>query len=160
MFLRNSHLGRARAFVEIERHEESLPDWEQAATLSAESEQMELRMSRMMACLRADHFEKAVEDASAFLKEGELVKVSWDATVWYNFACVYAVASGRLPDDQLEYSDHAMELLQKSIKLGFGTIENAAHIAKDPDLDALRDRDDFKTLMESLPKAAEPDSAM
>jgi len=34
-----------------------------------------------------------------------------------------------------------------------GTIENGADLAQDPDIDSLSEREDFKALMESLPKA-------
>ena len=43
-----------------------------------------------------------------------------------------------------------MELLQRAVKEGW---KDAAHMAKDKDLDALRTREDFKKLMESLQKS-------
>jgi hypothetical protein len=73
----------------------------------------------------------------------------WDADQWYDFACVYAVASGKIDGKKQEFGDRAMDLLQRAVKAGF---KDAAHIAKDTDLDPLRDRDDFKKLLADLEK--------
>ncbi len=72
----------------------------------------------------------------------------------YNLASLCALASGKVEDKKQEYADQAMELLQKAVKAGY---IDASHMAKDTDLDPLRDRDDFKKLLESLskPKAKE-----
>ncbi len=42
-----------------------------------------------------------------------------------------------------------MDLLQKAVKAGYN---DAAHMAKDTDLDPIRGRDDFKKLIEELAK--------
>jgi hypothetical protein len=39
----------------------------------------------------------------------------WNAGQWYDFACVYAVASGKIADKKQEYADRAMELLHKTL---------------------------------------------
>jgi hypothetical protein len=49
-----------------------------------------------------------------------------------------------------EYADRAMEMLQRAVQAGY---KDTAHMAKDNDLDALRQREDFKKLLESLAKA-------
>ena len=46
-----------------------------------------------------------------------------------------------------------MELLQKAVKAGY---KDAAHMAKDPDLDFLRDREDFKKLLAEMEAKPEP----
>jgi len=43
-------------------------------------------------------------------------------------------------------------MLHRAVQAGYN---NAAHMAKDKDLDVLRDRDDFKKLMQSLAKPKE-----
>jgi hypothetical protein len=65
----------------------------------------------------------------------------------YNFAVVYAIASGKFADRKLEYANRAMELLQKAVETGF---REAAHMKKNTNLDSLRDRKDFKKLMADL----------
>jgi hypothetical protein len=76
---------------------------------------------------------------------------SWNAARWYDFACVYSLASGKIADKKNEYADRAMELLQKAVKAGW---DNAAHTAEDPDLAPLRNREDFKKLLADLEKKA------
>jgi serine/threonine protein kinase/Flp pilus assembly protein TadD len=80
----------------------------------------------------------------------ELIKSpNWTAGQWYDFACIYAVASGKMADQKQEYADRAMELLQKAMAAGY---RDGEHIAKDKDLDALRGRADFKKLIADLEK--------
>ena len=52
-------------------------------------------------------------------------------------------------DKRQEYADRAMDLLQRAVKAGYN---NAAHMAKDTDLDPIRGRDDFKNLIKDLAK--------
>ena len=80
---------------------------------------------------------------------------SWNADQWYNFACVYSLASTKIADKKNEYADRAMELLQKAVKAGWN---DAKHTAKDTDLVPLRDREDFKKLLADLERkpAARP----
>jgi hypothetical protein len=88
--------------------------------------------------------------AEAVAEVAELAKSpNWDAGGWYNFACVYAVASrtGGMNPPALQYADRAVELLQKAVKAGY---KDTAHMKKDPDLDPLRDREDFKKLLAEL----------
>jgi hypothetical protein len=78
----------------------------------------------------------------------ELTKSSnWGPGQWYDFAGLCAAASGRSPDNKSQYADRAMELLRKAVTAGF---KDAARMAKNGDLDALRGRDDFKKLLAEL----------
>jgi serine/threonine protein kinase len=84
----------------------------------------------------------------ALAEVAELTKSSnWSAGSWYNFACVYAIASGKNVQKKQEYADRAMELLSKAVKAGY---KNAAHMKEDSDLASLRQRDDFKRLLTDL----------
>jgi hypothetical protein len=76
---------------------------------------------------------------------------NWTARKWYDFTCVYVLASGKSADKKREYADRAMELLRKAVKAGY---QDAAHMKKDTDLDPLRGRDDFKQLLAELEKKA------
>jgi tetratricopeptide (TPR) repeat protein len=55
--------------------------------------------------------------------------------------------------EQRRYSDLAMEALRQSVKAGF---KDAAHASKDPDLDPLRSRQDFGTLLMDMAFPADP----
>jgi hypothetical protein len=69
----------------------------------------------------------------------------------YDFACVYALASGKSADNKQQYADRAIELRHQAVKAGY---HDAAHMKQDTDLDALRGRDDFKKLLAELDKKA------
>ena len=97
---------------------------------------------------------QAGQTAEAVAEVEELTKESkWNAGQWYNFACVYAVASGQIADKRTEYADRAMEMLRQAVKAGF---KDAANMQQDKDLDALREREDFKTLLAALGKQPPP----
>src|SRR5207244_12774477 len=87
----------------------------------------------------------------------------------YNLACVYALSakavrannsadppvpaaeSGKRLD---QYARHAVALLQEARQAGFfARAANVQNLKKDPDLDAVRSRDDFKKLVQELEKS-------
>ncbi len=75
---------------------------------------------------------------------------------WYDFACFFSLTSQKVVDNKQDYADRAMMMLHKAVKAGYN---DYAHMAQDTDLDPLRDRADFKKLLESLqpkPKGKEP----
>jgi tetratricopeptide (TPR) repeat protein len=141
-FLRNSHWGRARAYDRLKKHAEAVKDWDRAVELSPKQEQPYYRASRVNSRLLAGQVAEAVAEVE------ELTKTTkWTALQCYNFACVYAVASGKLAGKKPEYADRAMTLLNRAVKSGYN---NAAHMAKDTDLDPLRSREDFQKLLADL----------
>jgi tetratricopeptide (TPR) repeat protein len=141
-FLRNSHRSRALAYDQLKKHAEAAKDWDKAIELSPEPEQPECRASRVNSRLHAGQIVEAVAEVEELTKAWK-----WSANQWYDFACVYAVASGQVDAKKEEYADRAMELLRQAVKAGF---KDAAHLGKDTDLDALRDRADFTKLVTML----------
>src|SRR5262249_8415428 len=87
--LRDSHVGRARAYGHLEKHAEAVKDWGEASELSPRPEQPALRAERATSRLRAGQVAEAVAEVEELAKGRK-----WSAGQWYNFACVYAVASG------------------------------------------------------------------
>jgi serine/threonine protein kinase len=143
-FLRNSHLGRAIACHRLQKYTEAVKDLDTVIELSPKEEQPWHRAKRAIMRLGAGQVAEAVAEV------GELSRTStWSAEQWYNFACVCAVASGIMADKRQEYADQAMVLLHKAVKAGF---HDAAHMARDTDLDPLRRRDDFKKMLAELAK--------
>jgi serine/threonine protein kinase/tetratricopeptide (TPR) repeat protein len=140
----NARLGRSRALSGLKRHGEAVKEVELAMEVATPEMLPRLR------AIRATKLSEAGQHAEAIAEATELTKASnWSTVEWYNFACVYAVASGKITDKKREYADRAMELLHKAIQAGW---KDAAHMAKDSDLDSLRDREDFKKLMAELKK--------
>jgi eukaryotic-like serine/threonine-protein kinase len=143
-FLFNSHFERAQAYDQLRKSAEAAKDWDRAIELSPPAERPGLRASRATSRLQAGMVAEAVAEVTELTKSEK-----WNAAEWYDFACFYAVASGKIADKKQEYADRAMELLQQAVKAGY---KDAAHMTKDTDLDPLRGREDFKKLMAELEK--------
>ena len=120
---------------------------------------VERRLIQGITNVRPRHFEKA-KDADGCRETAEM----WenlnrtDAASLYDSACRRAVVAAVLKRDPriaavdasrlaVDESDRAMIWLTKAVAAGF---KDAAHLAKDKDLDALRHREDFKSLMSKL----------
>ena len=108
----------------------------------AAKEELNRRADRAMSLAQAGKFPEAVAEVAELTKNP-----SWNAAQWYDFACVYSLASIKIADKKNEYADRAMELLQKAVKAGWN---DAKHTASDTDLAPLRNRDDFKKLLGDL----------
>jgi serine/threonine protein kinase/tetratricopeptide (TPR) repeat protein len=143
-FLRNSYAERAKAYVILRRYAEAVSDLDKAIELSPNKEQPEFRAERSILRLTAGQVAEAMAEVAELSKNP-----NWNARWWYDFGCVYAIASGKFADKRQEYADRAMELLQQAVKAGY---RDAAHIKQDSDLDSLRGRDDFKQLLAELAK--------
>jgi tetratricopeptide (TPR) repeat protein len=141
-YLRNSYWDRARALDRLHRYTDSVKDWRKATELSPQSAKSQFRTSRATSLARAGQVAEAVADIAELTAARE-----WDSDQWYNFACFYAVASGKATDKKQEYADRAMELLRKAVQAGW---KNGAHMSRDSDLDPLREREDFKRLLADL----------
>jgi serine/threonine protein kinase/tetratricopeptide (TPR) repeat protein len=148
LYLRNSHWGKAQSLVALDRHAEALADWDKAVALSDAKVPGQLGMGRAMSRIRAGKVEEALADA------GELAKLKgWSATSLYNLACIYSLASAKDRAKQDEHAQRAVALLRQAVQAGY---KNVPHIKKDPDLDPLRQRPDFQTLLAELDKGKEP----
>jgi tetratricopeptide (TPR) repeat protein len=143
-FLRNSYLGRAVAYHGLQKFTEAVKDWDQAVELSPVAEQAPVRAGRASSQVKTGRVAEAVAEAAELTKSS-----NWDGRQWYDFACIYAIASGRSAEKKSEYADRAMELLQRAVNAGY---QDASRVARDQDLDPLRARDDFKKLLAELAK--------
>ena len=79
-----------------------------------------------------------------------IARSSKDAVALYYCACVYALAAGATKGDaelSMRYADRGIAVLRQSIAAGF---QNAEHMRKDPDLDSLRGREEFRQLFKKL----------
>lgn len=140
--LMEAYSGRARLFDRMKRFNEAIADWNQVIEFSKEPQRPAYRVARAISRLRAGQVTEAVADVEELLKSPH-----WNAEQWYEFARFYAVASGELAGKKRENADRAVELLQRAVKAGY---QRAARIAKDPDLDALRGREEFQKLVAEL----------
>jgi serine/threonine protein kinase len=127
-----------------------------------EEQQEELRQVREVAEMQAvllRRFEKT-KDAVGCRERAEMWEMlnRTDAPSLYNAACYRAVTAAVLDQDPKtpgadanrlakEEADRAMVWLKQAVHAGY---KNASHMSKDRDLDALRDREDFKKLVAEL----------
>src|SRR5262249_31421388 len=144
--LGKSHWGGAVAYDRLQKFAEAVQDWDRAIELSPQPEQPNYRAARATSRLNAGQVAEAVAEVAELTKSS-----NWNAGQWYDFARVYAVASGKSANQKKEYADRAMDLLHRAVKAGY---KDAAHMKKDTDLDPLRGRDDFKQLIEGLERSA------
>ncbi len=113
-----------------------------------------LRSDRARSRAQTDKTTEALAEAMEVAKADPKQSGEYYNLVLFNLGCVYAITSSKIADKQQEYADRAIELLKSAIAAGYNKIDS---LAKDPDLDPLRDRDDFKQLLlkleSSQPKA-------
>lgn len=153
MFLRNSHAGRAETLAKLNRYAEAVTDWDRAIELSSPIQRSMVQMNRALCLARAGETAKATQAA-----DQALAAPKPNGRIWYDAACVFAVSAAAPTDDKElceRYAARAVELLGLARAAGYfrqpGTVEN---MKKDTDLDALRQRDDYRKLLEVFAKGA------
>jgi serine/threonine-protein kinase len=153
LFLRNAHASRAMALGRLGRHAEALADWNQALVLNDErSPEGRLRLWRAASLARAGQHTEATAAVEGVLKPGNA-----DSLTLYNAACVYALAAAQTAKQAApphtsslraeQYARRAVDLLRQALQKGY---KHVAHLKKDSDLDALRQREDFRQLLAEL----------
>ena len=83
---------------------------------------------------------QALRQADEVLQEKNL-----PADTLHNLACVHALCAAAAKDDKT--AAKAVDLLKQAVAKGY---KDVAQLKKDSDLDGLRQRDDFKKLLEEL----------
>jgi tetratricopeptide (TPR) repeat protein len=147
MGLQKCYMNRARAHDRLQQYAEAIQAWGRAIEFSSNEASFELRAGRALSRLRANQVAEAVAEVAELAKSRD-----GPADVWYDIACVYSISSDKVADKKVEYSQRAVELLKQAVEAGYN---DAAHMQQDTDLDPLRERTDFKTLLEKLEKGAE-----
>ena len=144
--LAKAHGGRAATLDKLRRHAAAAPDWEKAVELSPADARRAARLGRAESWARGGRAADAVAEVESLAAQPE-----GNATEWYDFARVYALAGGNIADKKPEYADRAMAMLRRAVDAGY---RDAARMKQDEALDSLRDRDDFKKLLADLGKLA------
>jgi serine/threonine-protein kinase len=157
LFLRNSHWGRASALNVLGRHREAADDWGQAVRLETGPNRSFLRLKRADSRARAGDYRRSAAEADDLGSD-----LALPGATLYELACIQALnaasagrdASRPLPERDKrseEYARQAVALLKRSAATGFfRDPAKIAHLDKDEDLAALRDRDDYKPFRAGL----------
>jgi serine/threonine protein kinase len=141
-YLVRSFQGRGKAYDQLRMETKADADWQKARELSSEEDQCRVRTRRAIHLV----FDGQVPKAIAMVEELAKLPIK-EAKRWYEMGSVYSLASKLNSDQDQKYSDRAMELLKKAAKLDYGDVES---MTKDTNLDPVRERDDFKQLVEEL----------
>jgi tetratricopeptide (TPR) repeat protein len=149
-FLRNAHLRHAEALAQLGRHADAVKEWDRVLEINAETHlQSFIRLQRALSLARAGQHAKAVAEANSLVEAQDVT-----AAMHYNLACVCALSSAAIKDDaklQDQYGARSVELLRQAVAKGY---KDVAHMKLDRDLDALREREDFKKLLAELETAS------
>jgi tetratricopeptide (TPR) repeat protein len=140
--LRNSIWARAGTFTKLNRHTESVSDWDMVISLSRPDERPEFQASRALALAKTGR----IAEALAVLTELHSQQ-KWDGDQLYDFAVVYSIAAKMTAEKSVEYTETAVQFIDQAVKAGF---KDVVRMKSDDDLHSLRDRDDFKKLVTDL----------
>jgi len=153
--------GRAFALNKLGRYLEAMRDWNRAIELADEGGKERPRLFR---CVTLAHLSDHIRATT----EAEVLTGNKGASgdILYNGACAFALSSTAVLQEKKlvqtereklaeKYSARAVQLLEKANATGFfappGALQN---LRTDNDLDSLRSRQDFKTLLAELQKRA------
>ena len=140
--MRNSYGVRAQAHDSTGRFAQAATDWGRVVELTPPPERVSFQFYRAFARIRAGEVESGVAELDAIFGAA-----TWAASRYYDFAAAFAVAASTSPAGQEKYAARAVELLRHADKPGFRDMKQ---IKSDPDLGPLRDRDDFKALVDEF----------
>jgi serine/threonine-protein kinase len=142
--LGTSYEGRAGALTLLERYPEALADWDKAIAVAEDAERYSLRLMRAGTLARSGQVAQAVSAVEQVLDAAKA-----DANRTYLAACVFAIASGHSKDGATAESHavRAITLLRQAVAKGYKDLKN---IQTDNDLNALRQRADFKKLLQEM----------
>jgi eukaryotic-like serine/threonine-protein kinase len=147
-FLRWAYQKRATTLGSMGRYSEAVLDWDRVLQLCPKEEVLELRVKRCLALSQSGRIKDCDSEITQLLKLSK-----WKPDHLRDFAFSYAGATLLDTDMSNYYSDKAMALLNQAVKEGYSNRED---LAKSPFLvtdywKSLRERDDFKALLKSMP---------
>jgi tetratricopeptide (TPR) repeat protein/tRNA A-37 threonylcarbamoyl transferase component Bud32 len=145
MYLRNGLQERALCRDLLQRFAEAAGDWQRLWNLAdSEEDRLLFRSKTAQSMVRTGDVPKALEIAES------LAKVNQAPTIFARVR-VFALAFGRTGTEA--QANRSLELLRQLVAMGF---RDAARLKADPDLAALRGRDDFKKLVKELENMSPP----
>lgn len=151
---------RASVLERLKHHERALADWEGALKFASEDRRTEFRLARACSLARLGRCRDAVEEASDIAKAKSLASGEH-----YKLACIWSLAAAAVQRDEnvppqnqtklvAQYSRQALDCLTKAKGLHyFDDGANVEHMQKNPDLDPLRNRNDFCDFVSTLRSA-------
>jgi tetratricopeptide (TPR) repeat protein len=143
-FLRTTLTNRINTLTALGRQAEALPHWDRLVELSGSANGWP-RIWRTMALARMKEHMRATAEADTIARYQNL-----PADVLYQLGTVYAISAAAVATDASlteQYATRGVNLLGRAVAAGF---KDADKLHKDPDLEALRSRPDFKVLLRNF----------
>ncbi len=126
----------------------SLVQWE--FLVGQHSEERHYRLQALYHKAKVGRHEEAVEEI-----EQLVILAGWTVEQRYTMACVYAIAAQGTSSKREDYALRAMTLLKEAITAGREWL-NVDFLQTDKDIDVLRDRDDFRQMLNELNDPSAP----
>ena len=148
--LENAFYLRASSLERLERFHDALADFDAAIELAAEGAPADvLRLAQASLLVKLDRAEEAqgaVADATA--REDQLPADARNFRIYYNAACVTALlAADAEATDSESWAQATVGYLQQAMDAGF---RSAEILQQDSAFEALRDRPDFRALLDEM----------
>src|SRR5262249_34226807 len=148
-FLRNAYASRAESLDKLNRYGEAVAGLGPAHELDEGSMRSHFRLARAYGLSRIGNH----REASATV-EGLALGANLDGKTLFNLACIDARCAAAAGDDAPRRESYAAAAIALLVRAwGAGYFRDAAdidHLKKDSDLDALRDREDYRQLLKEL----------
>jgi serine/threonine protein kinase/tetratricopeptide (TPR) repeat protein len=156
--LHNAHGARAQALEMLGRYQEAAADWGSIADLAIDERPRRLgQLGQILALVHAGDYADAVAHSKSLEEQAEQ-----DSEFAYNLACLYSLSTaaaesdttieeGERDDLAKEYAAHAVALLRRAQASGmFKEPAMIEQLTQDPDLAALRGREEFESFLREL----------
>jgi serine/threonine-protein kinase len=158
--LRLTHWRRAETLTEDGNHVEAIDDWDRVVEMSNEKNSGWAALLRAVTLARAGLHVRAASEAERL--SARITEKDKQGRAIYKLVGIYALASGAAAGDVKlatadremlaeQYGGRAVELLRKVQATGyFKTTENRDRLNDDVDLTSIRQRADFRKLLDDL----------
>ena len=147
--LTSSLSGRASVLSKLGK--DTPADWEAIRESMPQEGPVYRKIQRSIILLRSGKVSEAVDEITLLMNAAEDKSVSqpWTFVEWFDAACFFSIASEKSSDKKEEYAARSLELLTRAVKAGFIDVE---HLQRDSDLEPIRERAEFKQLLETIKK--------
>jgi len=142
LILRNVYAGRAEAYHLMGKYEQAISDWAGAFERSPTWEKDRVAALKAVSQAKSGDVRTAVSEVERLMQH-----TSPQAAQWYNFACVFSIASVNADGNHQDHAKQAVDQLWQAVQAGFDDVKS---LKSDPDLDAVRDRPDFQEILAEL----------
>jgi tetratricopeptide (TPR) repeat protein len=145
---RNTYQGRAELLNRLKRFSEAAADWGQVVQLLGNAAPDDARLRHAYMLVQAGDGDKGLAALEKVIASPTL-----PAPLLYDAACAFAIAAGAKHQGNAAEprAVKAIELLQRAQATGFfQPPPRLAWLKQDPDLDSLRNRDDFRKWLAQL----------